>query len=148
MCVCCAVMCCVLWRGEKRKRLQVTVLPPSSLHSLAPPSPCRRVVSDNAVFSQISRYFSQNLRFFSQTFRLFRRRPIRSNLFAGFLRAWRAIGRPMSATRFGDRSLHMILLLHGICTGPANRAPFQSTGPRADIIKLEDRTASRTASLD
>ena len=72
-------------------------------------------------FSKIAVFFS-NIPEFSQTFRLFRRRPIRSNLFAGFLRAARAIGRPMSATRFGDRSLHMILLLHGICTGPANRA--------------------------
>ena len=99
-------------------------------------------------FSQISRYFSQKVPEFSQTFRLFRRRPNRSNLFAGFLRAWRAIGRPICASRFGDRLLHMSLLLHGIGTGLPNRAPFQSTGPRADIIKLEDRTASRTASLE
>ena len=74
--------------------------------------------------------------------------PARSKLFAGVLRALRAIGRPMCATRFGNRILQPSLLLHGIGTGPANRAPFQSTGPRADIIKLEDCTASRTASLD
>ena len=92
--------------------------------------------------------FFSKMQYFSQTFRLFRRGPIRSNLFAGFLRASRAIGRPMSATRFGGRSLHMILLLHGICTGPANRAAFQSTGPRPDIIQLEDHTAFRTATLD
>ena len=42
----------------------------------------------------------------------------------------------------------MSLLLHCIGTGPSNCAPFQSTGPLADIIKLEDRTASRTASHD
>jgi hypothetical protein len=74
--------------------------------------------------------------------------PARSKLFAGVLRALRAICRPMCATRFGDRILQPSLLLHGIGTGPSNRAPFQSTGPRPDIIKLEDHTASRTASLD
>ena len=95
---------------------------------------------------QISRYFPQISRYFSQTFRLFRRRPNSSNLFAGILRASLAICRPMCASGVGDHILQQSLILHGIGTGPANHATFQSTGQRADILKLEDRTAPRMAS--
>jgi hypothetical protein len=37
---------------------------------------------------------------------------------------------------------------HGIATGPVNRATFQSAGPRAGLLKLEDCTVSVGASLD
>ena len=43
----------------------------------------------------------------------------------------------------GPRSKTDLLTLeHGTATGPVNRAPFQSAGPRAGIFKLEDCTAS------
>jgi hypothetical protein len=36
----------------------------------------------------------------------------------------------------------LLTLEHGIATGSVNRATFQSAGPRAGILKLEDCTAS------
>jgi hypothetical protein len=36
----------------------------------------------------------------------------------------------------------LLTLEHGIATGPVNRATFQSAGPRAGILKLEDCTVS------
>jgi hypothetical protein len=43
----------------------------------------------------------------------------------------------------GQRSKTDLLILeHCIATGPVNHATFQSAGPRADILKLEDCTVS------
>jgi hypothetical protein len=42
----------------------------------------------------------------------------------------------------------LLTLEHCIATGPVNRATFQSAGPRAGILKLEDCTVSRGASPD
>ena len=104
-----------------------------------------------AVWPILNPFFHKNVTLFTKT-PLFSQTqktvPARSKLIAGALRASRAIAWPTSDTRFGDRILQPSLLLHSIGNGQANRAPFQSTGQRADIIKLEDRTASRTASLD
>ncbi len=49
----------------------------------------------------------------------------------------------------GPRSKTDLLTLeHGIATGPVNHATFQSAGPRASILKLEDCTVSVGAPLD
>jgi hypothetical protein len=42
----------------------------------------------------------------------------------------------------------LLTLEHDIATGPVNRATFQSAGPLAGILKLEDCTVSIGASLD
>ncbi len=128
-------------------RLMLVGCIPSLPRNCVYPVVLRCVNNNTFLFSKMSP-FSPNHHSFHHSNRLFRRLPNCSELFAGALRASRAIARPMSATRFGNRILQPSLLLHGFCTGPPNRAPFQSTGPRPDIIKLEDRTASRTASLD
>jgi hypothetical protein len=41
-----------------------------------------------------------------------------------------------------------LTLEHGIATGPVISATFQSAGPRAGILKLEECTVSVDASLD
>jgi hypothetical protein len=64
--------------------------------------------------------------------------PAPSNLFAGALRALLASGRPICATCFGDHILRRSLLLHGMGTGPVNRAPFSPLGrwPTSSILKI------------
>ncbi len=51
--------------------------------------------------------------------------------------------RAHTCSRPGQRSKTDLLILdHGIATGPVNRATFQSAGPRAGLLKLETCTVS------